>query len=169
MNTGRADWSAVKTTLGCRQERGAALVELAVALPILAVLLVGAIDFARVLRATMVITQAARAGAMFGAQKSVNAGNTSGMVAAANAVLTANGLSSGPSPTASRLCQCATDSGVFSPTSPANTCTATACTSSHLTVSVTVSVTRDFSVATSLPGIPRAMTLTRTVTQRSPN
>jgi Flp pilus assembly protein TadG len=147
--------------------RGAALVELAIALPLLIVVLLGSVDFGRVFRSAMIVTNAARAGALYGAQDPSLSGDTAGMIAAANAVLTANGLTTGPSPTASTLCQCATDSGVFTPTSPANTCTVAACTSGHLTTSVTVSVTRTFSMAASFPGLPNTVTFTREATARA--
>lgn len=146
--------------------RGAALVELAVSIPLLAVILVGTIDFGRAFRDAMIVTNAARAGALYGAQDVGRSGDTAGMVAAATAVLTANGLTTGASPTASTLCQCVTDSGTFTATSPANTCTAV-CTGGHLVVSVTVSVTRTFSMLTPFPGLPASVTITRAVTARA--
>lgn len=51
------------TVAGHRSERGAALVELAVALPLLLVIMVGTIDFGRAFRTAMIVTNAARAGA----------------------------------------------------------------------------------------------------------
>ena len=151
-------------TLG--SARGAALVELAIALPLLVVVLLGSVDFGRVFRSAMIVTNAARAGALYGAQDPSLSGDTAGMIAAANAVLTANALTTGPSPTASTLCQCVTDAGVFSPTSPVNSCTAT-CSGGHLTTSVTVSVTRTFSMLASFPGLPNTMTFTRVATARA--
>jgi Flp pilus assembly protein TadG len=149
-----------------RDQRGAALVELAIALPMLIVVLLGTVDFGRVFRSTMVVTNAARAGALYGAQDPSLAADTTGMIAAANAVLTANALTTGPAPTASTLCQCATDAGVFTPTSPVNSCTAT-CTGGHITTSVTVSVTRTFSMLASFPGLPNTVTFTRVATGRA--
>jgi Flp pilus assembly protein TadG len=146
--------------------RGAALVELAVALPLLIVVLLGTIDFGRVFRSAMIVTNAARAGALYGAQDVSLSGDTAGMIAAANAVLTANGLTVGPAPTATTLCQCVTDLGVYSPTSPVNTCTAT-CSGAHMAVSVTVSVTRTFSTLASFPGLPNTVTFTRMSTARA--
>lgn len=146
-----------------RSERGAALVELAVALPLLLVIMVGTIDFGRAFRTAMIVTNAARAGAQLGSQNSVNATNTTGMVAAANAVLTANGLGASPAPTASTLCQCATNSGVF--TNAANC--SDPCTGGHLVVSVTVTATRTFSLIQPFPGIPSSVTITRSATARA--
>jgi Flp pilus assembly protein TadG len=149
-----------------RGERGAALVELAVVLPLLLVVLLGTIDFGRAFRTAMIVTNAARAGAQFGAQSLANAGNNSGIIAAADAVLAANGLASGPSPTPTKLCQCATNGGAFTDTSPVNNCSAT-CGGGHLVVSVTVTATRTFSMTTPFPGLPDSVTITRGATARA--
>ena len=149
-----------------RRETGAALVELAVAMPLLALILVGTIDFGRAFRTAMIVTNAARAGAQFGSQSLVNTSDTSGTIAAATAVLTANDLATGPAPTATRLCECASDAGVFVPTSPANTCSATCGIGDHLVVSVTVTATRTFSMTNPFPGLPSGVTITRTSAMR---
>ena len=80
---------------------------------------------------------------------------------------------SGVTAAASRLCQCATDAGVFYPTAPAaNLCTGVvtvSCPGGHLVVTVTVNTTRTFTtvMAGSLPGFMQSMTITRSVTQRA--
>ena len=86
--------------------------ELAIALPVLALILVGTIDFGRVFWLAMVVQNAARAGALFGAQSSANAADATGMQTAGNNVLTANGLSTTGAVTAARTCECATDAAV---------------------------------------------------------
>jgi len=159
---------ATRLTTRVRQrERGAALVELAIALPLLMVVLFGAIDFGRAFRTAMIVTNAARAGAQFGSQTSINSGNTTQMIATANQVLSANGLASGPATTAQRLCQCADDAGNFTGTTPTNTCTSAACPTGHLVVSVTVTATRTFSTITRVPGLPTSVTITRGATARA--
>jgi Flp pilus assembly protein TadG len=150
-----------------RGERGAALVELAVALPLLALVLVGTIDFGRAFRTAMVVTAAARAGAMYGAYSTANSANNAGMISAANDVLNANGLSNGLSPLPSHLCHCVDDTGVFVASTPANTCTDAACPGRRLVVSVTVTVSRTFSLTNPFPGIPSSVTITRGVTARA--
>ncbi|MEQ1726810.1 MAG: TadE family protein [Vicinamibacterales bacterium] len=151
------------TIIRRRSERGAALVELAVALPLLLLIMVGTIDFGRAFRTAMIVTNAARTGAQFGSQTPVNATNTAGMATTANAVLTANGLGATPVPTASTLCQCASNSGVF--TNAANC--SDPCTGGHLVVSVTVTATRTFSLIQPFPGIPSSVTITRGATARA--
>ena len=147
-----------------RGQTGAALVELAVTLPLLAVILVGTIDFGRAFRTAMIVTNAARAGAQYGSYSLVNTG---GMVTAATTVLTANALTVGPAPTATRLCECASDGGVFSPTSPANACSATCGVGDHMVVSVTVTATRTFSMTNPFPGLPSNVIITRMSTMRA--
>ena len=55
--------------------RGQSLVELALTLPVLGILLIGTIDFARVYYAAMAVGQAARAGAAYGAQSVSTSGD----------------------------------------------------------------------------------------------
>jgi hypothetical protein len=81
---------------------------------------------------------------------------------------------SGVTAIASRLCQCASDAGVFSATLPAaNDCTtpiATSCPGGgHRVVTVTVQATRTFTtvMAGGLPGFMQSMTLTRSATMRA--
>lgn len=146
-------------------ERGAALVELAIALPLLVVILVGTIDFGRAFRTAMIATNAARAGAQYGSQTPSKYTDHTGMVAAADAVLSGNGLS--PATTvASHLCQCVSTTGVYTDTTPVNTCNAT-CTSGHITVRVTVSVTQTFSTTSPVPGVPSSVSITRGATLRA--
>jgi Flp pilus assembly protein TadG len=147
-----------------RDERGAALVELAVALPMLVILLVGTLDFGRVFRSAMVVTAAARAGALYGAYRLDRAAQNppTGITNAVNTVLASNNLTSGPSPTVSLLCACATDGGTFT----ASSCTATCATGTHMVTRVSVSVTRTFTLGSALPALPASITVTRTAIQR---
>lgn len=161
----RTKKSGAKRSDHCSNERGAALVELAVVLPVLAVLLVGTIDFGRVFRDAMIVTNAARAGALYGGQSIPKSADTAGMISAADAVLSANNLGTGPASQASRSCVCADNSGNFTPTSPANTCSAT-CAGGHVVVTVTVTATRTFSMINPFPGLPSTVTVARSATQR---
>lgn len=70
---------------GNRGRRGNALIELALATPMLFLLLVGVIDFGRSFYFTDIAAGAARAGAGYGAISSANFGNYAGMEAAARA------------------------------------------------------------------------------------
>ena len=141
--------------------------ELAISLPILTLMLVGAIDFGRVFRTTMIVQNAARAGALYGSQNLAKSTDNVNMIATAKNVLTANGLTTGPDPLPSRLCQCASDLGVFTATVPANTCTYTCPSGGHMVYSVTVSAQRTFSMTAAFPGLPTSITITRAATMRA--
>jgi Flp pilus assembly protein TadG len=141
-------------------ERGAALVELAITLPLLVVILFGTIDFGRAFFFAMTLTNAARAGAHYGGQ-SVGAAIQSGgagMIDARNAVLTANGISTSDSPAPEATCGCLRSDGTFEAgkdmakgnCSPTTTCSASA----HLVVMVTVTARAPFSMVTRFPGLP---------------
>jgi Flp pilus assembly protein TadG len=120
--------------------RGAAAVELAVLLPFLTYLLVGAVDFARVFYYSLTVMNCAREGAIYASTNATNATNTTGIQNAALA--DAAGIS--PAPTVSSLT--GTDG------------------SGNAIVTVTVSY--PFKTITSYPGIPSPITLVRTVQMR---
>ena len=153
-----------------RTDAGGALVELALVLPVLILVFVGTVDFGRVFYASQSLTNAARAGAQYGAASPALSGDFAGMEARAVAATNTPGVTAA----ATRLCQCASNAGVFSPTAPAaNTCTGVVTTScpggGHLVVTVTVSTTRTFTtvMAGGLPSFMQSMTLTRSATQRA--
>jgi Flp pilus assembly protein TadG len=145
-----------------RSERGAAFVELAVALPLLILVLVGTIDFARVFYMSIELTNAARAGAQFGAfGDGSNSSNISGMQSAATAA--APNLT-GVTAQASRVCQCVTDTGT---TFTTLACDAACGVGEHAVTSVTVTARQTFStIVASFPGIPTGFTVERSATLR---
>jgi Flp pilus assembly protein TadG len=141
------------------EERGAALVELAIALPLLMLILVGTVDFARVFYMSIELTNAARAGAQFGAASLANSGRPADMQAAAVGAAPDIGHID---VTAARVCWCATNAAAFT----AVACNATCGAGEHLVASATVTASRTFTTIASLPGIPNAIVLTRTATMR---
>jgi Flp pilus assembly protein TadG len=151
-------------------ESGGALVELVVALPLLVLVLVATIDFSRVFYTAMALTNAARAGAQYGAYTVAQSGNIAMMqTTAINATSTPGVVA-----VASRSCECATDSGTFSATTPtANDCTsppATSCPGAHLVVTVTVVTSKTFNtIIGGAPGVPSSISLSRTATLRVAN
>lgn len=147
-----------------RSEKGSALVELALALPLLVIILVATIDFARVFYLGIELTNAARAGAQWGAHVAAQSGNTGLMQTTAQNAITTPGITAA----AARTCQCATDSGVYSATSPTNDCAGSCASGSHLVVTVTVTTSKTFTrVITGIPGLPTTITLTRSATMRA--
>jgi Flp pilus assembly protein TadG len=135
-------------------ETGNALVELAVCLPLLVLTLIGTADFARVFYDAIALTNAARAGAQYGAFSPGHSSNTSIMESTATAAVNITGVTA----TASRFCLCADDAGTFSSTTPANSCTTpvgTACTGgTHRVMTVTVTAEKFFTTIAGFIGIP---------------
>jgi Flp pilus assembly protein TadG len=144
---------------GRRHERGAALVELALATPLLAVLIVGAVDFARIFYVAMQLTNAARSGAQYG---------STGSVGFDAAVVKTKAESASPQiapytvETPVESCFCMTNTGGSTP----QTCTVACGSGTHKAVFITVTASKDFSPVMRFPGIPSSLTMTRTVTLR---
>jgi len=158
MNVTRRSWGS---------ETGSALVELAVALPFLVLVFVATIDFGRVFYASIALTNAARAGAQYGAHNTVQSTNIATMQTTATGATNLTGVTA----VATRLCQCATDAGTFSATSPTvNNCAspaATSCPGRHVVLTVTVTVSKTFTtIMSGVPGIPGSVSLSRTATMR---
>ena len=146
-----------------RFEAGAALVELAVTMPLLLLVMIGTIDFARVFYMAIELTNAARAGAQYGAANNARASETPPMP---NVVAAAYAAAPNISPSAieaARSCQCAPDDGTGFPYASA-VCTGTCPINQHLVVSVTVTARQTFTTISMFPGIPHTMALERSAT-----
>jgi Flp pilus assembly protein TadG len=143
---------------GWRSDRGASAVELALALPLLAVVLLGTIDFGRLFYHAMAVTHAARAGAQYGSQSVGRAADHPGMQ---NAATTAAGdLGGGFSATATHFCTC------YVPTTETSIgCTATCAGERRVYTQVTGTAT--FSTLVNYPGIPASVPITRIVQMRA--
>jgi Flp pilus assembly protein TadG len=153
-----------------RSDRGGALVELAVSLPLLVVILAGTVDFARVFYASVSLTNAARAGAMWGASKVSRSAPSEYATIEAKAISATN--LTGVTASASRLCMCADNAGAFTPTSPPNDCDAACPTGSggHIVMTVTVTTSKTFTTMMNiLPGVPNSIPLSRAATLRVVN
>jgi Flp pilus assembly protein TadG len=133
----------------CRRwAKGQSAVELALATPILVLLLLAGADFARVFYMTIAVNNAARAGAQYGSQTVITAANSSGMVAAAK---TDGSNLSNLSATASQ-CTCESSTTVAA-------CSASYCTNNPNATFVEVDTSAPFHTLVSYPGIPSSMTL----------
>jgi Flp pilus assembly protein TadG len=132
-----------------RSELGSSIVELAFILPVLSLVLLGIIDFGRFFYTSVEVTNAAHAGAQFGARTIQMANNTTGMQQAA---LNDAPDTAGMTATASYSCTCP-NAGVVS-------CTTASCGASGAPV-VTVTVTTQTTVSTLFPwpGIPSPITI----------
>lgn len=135
--------------------KGQSAAELAVGMTILSVLLVLACDFGRMFYTYVAVSDAARAGAQFGAQSLVTAANTSGIEAAVANDAANISLASG-SPTVSQ-CTCVSTATVVA------VCDASYnCSTNPGATWVTVSVSAPFTTLVGYPGLPNPVTLTKT-------
>lgn len=128
--------------------RGQSAVELAVAIPVLVLLLLAGADFGRIFYMSIGVNNAARAGAQFGSQSVITAADIAGMEAAAK---TDGSNVANLSATAS---QCTCESGSSVTACPSSYCTNDA---SATFVEVDTSVT--FHTLVTYPGIPSSTKL----------
>jgi Flp pilus assembly protein TadG len=140
------------------QPSGQSLVELALVLPVLVLLLLIALDFARMFNLSMAVTDAARAGAQWGSANRANAANTLGIEQAVCNSMADYPCSPGSNSTAISFCQCAGSSATISCTSPGG------CTNVQNFVTVTASAT--FSTVLPYPGLPSSVPLSASVTMQ---
>jgi len=144
-----------------RDERGAALVELALATPLLLILIVGVVDFARVFYVGMQVTDAARAGAQWGSSPS----NPFVATTVQTRAQTASPQSAPTILLADVKEECACVNDTTAPTTLTTAACTAACANNRL-VFVTVKASKSFSPIMRFPGIPNNVTISRTVTLR---
>jgi Flp pilus assembly protein TadG len=132
-----------------RAESGSAIAELAVIAPLLVILVIGLIEVGRFAQYSILVANAARAGAQYGAQNLGTAADIAGMQAAAQS----DGQNTaGLSATAIQFCRCADGT--------ASTCQPTDCSSSHRLVFVQVDATGTFQSILHFPYLPTSQTIT---------
>src|SRR5579863_10421150 len=108
-----------------RRESGQSLLEFALVAPIVMLLMVGSIEIGRILYMTILVNNAARAGAQYGAQNLATAADENGMQ---NAALADGQNIAGLNANATHFCSCADGSS--------STCQPTDCSASHRLVYV---------------------------------
>jgi Flp pilus assembly protein TadG len=158
-----------------RLQSGQALIELAFVLPMILVLALGVIEIGRYAYIAILVGNAARAGADYGAQSNGQSIDTTGIQNAAyydfagaiSGSTTTNGQTvSSLTVTSTVSCGCdsagsTTSASCDSTTNPtAGTCTGTA----NWVVFVAVTASGTFNSLFSYPGIPSSITITRTAT-----
>jgi Flp pilus assembly protein TadG len=145
-----------------RSVRGSSTAELALILPVMIGLLLGALDYARVFYSAQAVTHAVGQGAMYGAQSVTFSQDTAGMVSAATAA--ASDIS-GFNATAARSCTCWSASAGTE--TAMGTCTSTCTSPSVVRIYVTVAGTGVFNTFINYPGIPTTITISRTARMRA--
>lgn len=134
-------------------EAGQAIVEAAITMPFLILLMVGAAEFGRMAFAAIQVSNAAAAAAKYGAQTHATAGDTAGMLTAAQNEYTYNptALTLTPAPTAA--CSCS-DSGAS-----VSCHDSTVCSGAQIEVSITVRTQASFNPIIHVPGLTPTITL----------
>jgi Flp pilus assembly protein TadG len=158
--------------VGKRKQSGQALIELAVVVPMLLLLALGVIEIGRYAYIAILIGNAARAGAAYGAQSNAQSADTTGITKAADydfagatsGSTTTNGLTAGSlTVTSSFSCGCEsvgtiTSAACTAPTNP----TAGSCATGNWVVYVSVTASGSFRGLFNYPGIPNPMVISRT-------
>jgi Flp pilus assembly protein TadG len=142
---------------GWRADPGASLLELAILSPFLLSLLIGVMEFGRYSYYSILVANAARAGAQYGAQNLGTAADTTGIKNAASqdgqnlAALTITSAE-----------QCGCTGSTLSTICPATSCTPPA----HPLVYVQVTATASINSMFNYPGVPKSLGLSSTNTMR---
>jgi Flp pilus assembly protein TadG len=151
-------WYARLSASTC-PEAGASLVETALLTPMLSLLLLAVIDVGRLAYMSIEVSNAARAGASYGAQSSATAVNSTGMVQAAkNDAPDLSGLS----PSATHFCTCSNGGGSV-------TCALSSCPGARLLLYVQVSTSATYTPWFPYTGSPGSWTLSGSSTMRAEN
>jgi Flp pilus assembly protein TadG len=159
-------------------DRGSSFVELAVSLPVVITILVGAADFGRVYYHSHELLVAARAGALYAAASDSNSRDSTNIrntaIAAAPNVspaLTTGDVYLGDGDTTAQALRCTSADGSAwaDPDGSAPwDCTTSVCTTQTVKVCyVKVTVTKSFNTISGfIPGVPRPLSISRTAWQR---
>jgi Flp pilus assembly protein TadG len=129
-------------------ERGSALVEFGLCMPILMALLIGAVEYGRMVFATIEVSNAAMAGVQYGVQNPADAADLTGIQNAASA--DAPDITLGTTST-SVSCICSDGS--------ASTCQPTDCSGKHIETILTVNTQAQFNSIFRVPGLSNSFTL----------
>lgn len=150
------------TPKSTQNEKGSALVEMAVIMPLILLLLMGIVDLGRAFYYSNAVARAAEAGALYGSQ---NPTDTTGMVDASDSAMSA-AFGSAPdlttnNATASYGCECADGTGIS-----AACATTPSCTNMNTVYYVTVTASAAFKPLIPWPGVPSSFNLSSKVTMR---
>lgn len=133
-----------------KAQAGVALVEFALLMPLLSLLLIGIVEFARFEYYSILVANAARAGVQYGAQNLITADDTTDMNSAATS--DEGSLSTIKVTSSGHYCKCADGT--------TSTCLSGDCSSSHRLTYVFVDTSGTFTSLFSFPGIPSTFTVT---------
>jgi Flp pilus assembly protein TadG len=138
------------------RQKGTALIETALLIPVFLLLFMGVADYGRVFYTADIVVQAAEAGAGFGSMNTTNAANNAGMqTAATNAASSISGLTA----TATSFCTCGPGGSTVS-------CSSTCVSYGTPAMYVQVKTQATFKTLASFPGLPHSIPLAATSTLR---
>ena len=140
-----------------KNSRGAAAVEMALMVPLLVLLALGAVDLGRVFYDVVAVTSAARAGLSYGSLNAAKSQDTTKISEVANA--DAHNTQGGISFVIGRVCQC-DDTTVVD-------CETGTCSEGASRVYVRVRASKTFETALPYPGIPSSVNITRDAYMRA--
>jgi Flp pilus assembly protein TadG len=151
-----------------RSQSGQSLVEVALLTPILLTLLIGGIELGRYAYLSILVGNAARAGAAYGAQSLPQSVDTADIQTAADNDFQNNGQNiSKLTVTSTTSCGCDNGGTITSAScSPKTNPTAGTCVAGHWVVMVQVTASGTFNSIFSYPGIPSSISVSRTSTLR---
>ena len=149
MSNLRLNHKAVRARRRCWAASGQSYVELAFALPVLAIILVVAADFGRLFYTYVEVINAARAAAQYGSNSVVTAADSNGMIAAAKQ----DGVNIANLTVTASECTCGTA------TASVLACSSNYCTNDPQGNYVVVNAQAPFSTITKYPGVPSSITL----------
>jgi Flp pilus assembly protein TadG len=138
-----------------RSDAGTAAVEMALILPLLAILALGVSEFGRIYFAAITVADAARAGAQYGAQNTVTSTDSAAINQAARNEAADIGAITASS---NRFCRC--------PDGSSPTCTGTCTGYGSPEVFVRVSTSMTVTLLMRYPGMPATIPISRTATFR---
>lgn len=139
-------------------DTGQALVELALTVPLLVTILIGAAEFARVAHAAIEVANAAKAGAQYAAYSRANAATSNQAQIKSAATNEASDITLG-TPVITYACGC----------SNGNACSSGNCATGNVEQTVTVTTQATIDPLIHLPGLPRTYTLHGSASQKVTN
>ncbi len=145
------------------RQSGQSLVELGLLIPFFVLLLLGVIEIGRYAYIAILVGNAARAGAAYGAQSSATVGDTAGITTAAKNDFLTNGQST-LNVTSSYTCGCDSAGAVttYTCSNGPSSCSG----SQHWVVTLNVTASGSYSPLFNYPGIPKPLALSNTAKVR---
>ena len=149
-----------------RSQAGQAILEFALLLPMVLLLTMGVIEMGRYMYIYILVGNAARAGAAYGAQSLGQSADTPDIQTAAQNDFQNNGQAAG-SLTVTSSISCGCDNG--GTVTAAAACTGTwagTCAAGHWVVTVSVTASGTFNSLFNYPGVPKSINVSNTATMR---